>query len=176
MTHETQRKFLVNDLWRPDRARSIRCREGYLSADPDRLVRVVTSGEQATLTVTRVTPGRACTVFEYDIPLGEANLMLDSLCLAPVLEKERYREVFGGRVWTVDDYAAENRGLRLAGIELATTASFTRPAWLDAEVTGDPRYFSSNLWRQPFTRWSGDRRLTSGPPHGTREPATAPRP
>lgn len=170
MKRDTQRKFLVNELWRPDHARGTRLRQGYLSTDSDRLVRVVTEGDQGTLTIKRVTPGGDRIVLDYEIPRGEADLILDSLCLPPLLEKERFREVYAGHVWIIEQFAGDNLGLTLAEIELGSSETpFTQPPWLGEEVTDDPRYFSSNLWRHPFTRWShgraGDaRRLPASKP------------
>jgi CYTH domain-containing protein len=42
----------------------------------------------------------------------------------------------------------------LAEIELGREdEEFERPVWLGEEVSGDPRYFNSNLALSPFTRW-----------------------
>jgi adenylate cyclase len=47
-----------------------------------------------------------------------------------------------------------NQGLVIAEIELASDdQQFETPEWIGAEVTQDPRYFNSNLVRQPFSRW-----------------------
>jgi CYTH domain-containing protein len=31
--------------------------------------------------------------------------------------------------------------------------SFEKPEWIGDEVTGDPKYFNSNLILNPFTKW-----------------------
>ena len=31
--------------------------------------------------------------------------------------------------------------------------AFERPAWVVAEVTSDPRYFNSNLQKNPYSQW-----------------------
>jgi len=37
--------------------------------------------------------------FEYDIPLTDAQTMLDTLCEPPLIEKYRYRLPIGALVW-----------------------------------------------------------------------------
>jgi len=31
--------------------------------------------------------------------------------------------------------------------------AFEKPAWIGDEVSGDPRYFNSNLIKHPYSRW-----------------------
>ena len=38
-------------------------------------------------------------------------------------------------------------------IKLAENENFTKPAWLDKEVTGDNRYYNAMLTKHPYTRW-----------------------
>ncbi|MBY6242593.1 CYTH domain-containing protein [Methylosinus sp. Sm6] len=154
MALEIERKFLVNrDLWRP-RDDGTAFRQGYLSRAEDRVVRVRVAGGAAFLTVKGRTSGVARNEFEYPIPVEDAEQMLDRLCERPLVEKTRYEESVGGRLWTVDVFQGENDGLILAEIELATESeSFERPAWLGREVSGDPRYFNSELSKNPFGYW-----------------------
>ena len=156
MAREIERKFLViRDRWRPNGARGTHYRQGYLSTDPARVVRVRTAGDKALLTVKGPTVGTSRREYEYRIPVDDANEMLDQLCLRPLIEKVRYRQVFGGHTWEIDVFAGANDGLVVAELELPTEdAAFERPPWLGAEVSDDPRYFNSNLVRVPFTRWT----------------------
>ena len=42
----------------------------------------------------------------------------------------------------------------VAEIELVSEdQAFDKPRWVGEEVTGDPRYFNSNLIKHPFTKW-----------------------
>ena len=42
----------------------------------------------------------------------------------------------------------------IAEIELANDSEqFAVPAWAPAEVSDDPRYFNSNLVRNPYKNW-----------------------
>lgn len=156
MAIEIERKFLLkNQQWRAVAGVGCLIRQGYLSDQPERTVRVRVAGEQAWLTIKGKTEGVARLELEYSIPVAEAMQLLDQLCLKPLIEKYRYRIVQGDLVWEVDEFLGENAGLVVAEIELSTTDQvFDHPDWLGDEVSDDPRYFNSALIRQPFLRWS----------------------
>ncbi len=47
-----------------------------------------------------------------------------------------------------------NEGLIVAEIELESEdQKFEKPEWIGEEVTGDPKYFNSNLVNDPFASW-----------------------
>ena len=159
MALEIERKYLVRlDAWRPPASGGTIHRQGYLSVDSARVVRVRQAGRHAWLTIKGQNRGIARTEFEYPIPVADAKVMLETLCLSPVIEKTRYRVRFGGRVWEVDVFAGANAGLVVAEVELESeTAEVNRPPWAGPEVSDDPRYYNANLVRHPFTEWRGDR-------------------
>ena len=91
---------------------------------------------------------------EYEIPPEDANALLDDLCEKPLIEKNRYKIQYGGFTWEVDEFFGENDGLVVAEIELESEdQSFDKPEWVGEEVTGDVRYFNSNLIREPYSQW-----------------------
>ena len=151
---EIERKFLVTrELWRP-RNDGVAFRQGYLSRVEDRVVRVRIAGGAAFLTIKGRTSNVTRSEFEYPIPVEDAEIMLDRLCERPLIEKTRYEEVCGGHIWTVDVFQGENDGLIIAEIELGSEEEpFDRPGWLGREVSGDPRYFNSELSKRPFGYW-----------------------
>lgn len=155
MGREIERKFLLlPGAWRPDPAGGIRYRQGYLSSDPDRVVRVRTAGDRAYLTIKGRTSGITRSEFEYPIPLVDANALLANLCEPPLIEKTRYLVPYEGRTWEIDVFEGDNAGLVLAEVELPDeAAALTLPPWAGREVSDDPRYFNSNLARDPWTRW-----------------------
>jgi len=52
-------------------------------------------------------------------------------------------------------FHGDNEGLLVAEVELkAEDDVLELPAWVGEEVTGDPRYFNSNLLAHPFSRWT----------------------
>ena len=156
MAIEIERKFLLkNEQWRTVSGEGCLIRQGYLSDQPERTVRVRVAGEQAWLTIKGKTQGIARLELEYSIPVADAMQLLDQLCLTPLIEKYRYRIAQGDLVWEIDEFLGENAGLVVAEIELsAADQQFDRPDWLGDEVSDDPRYFNSALIRQSFSRWS----------------------
>jgi len=152
MAVEIERKFLVQgDSWRA--APAVFYSQGYLNRDKTRTVRVRIAGEQAFLTIKGVSVGASRAEFEYPIPLWDARELL-ALCEQPLIEKNRRKILYQGFVWEVDEFLGENLGLVVAEIELpAENSVFARPDWVGEEVTGEARYFNSNLSSTPFTRW-----------------------
>jgi adenylate cyclase len=154
MGEEIERKFLViGDGWR-DAAVGTRFRQGFLSTEPERTVRVRVAGTQGFITVKGKNVGATREEFEYAIPLLDAERMLDGLCKRPLIEKVRYTLSVGRHVWEVDVFEGENAGLRVAEVELGCEEeAFEKPDWAGEEVTDDPRYFNSNLVATPYATW-----------------------
>jgi len=155
MAREIERKFIVvGTTWKAG-ALGVRFRQGYLSTVKERTVRVRTEGTRAVLTVKGPTSGITRLEFEYEIPLDEANRMLDELCERPLVDKTRYRVDVGGLIWEIDEFHGDNDGLVLAEIELTSPdQAFVRPAWIGREVSYDPRYFNANLVAHPYRTWA----------------------
>jgi len=150
---EIERKFLVcGDAWRA-LAAPLLLRQGYLSSQPERVVRVRIEGEAAMMTVKGRSVGASRGEWEYPIPLADAEELL-RLCEQPLVEKYRRRIAFGGLIWEVDEFLGANAGLVVAEVELSSEdQAFDKPDWVGAEVSDDARYFNSNLIRHPYTRW-----------------------
>ena len=92
--------------------------------------------------------------FEYEIPRGDADRMLDTLALPSLIDKIRYKIPYQGFVWEVDEFLGDNAGLVVAEIELSDEGqAFERPGWIGEEVTGDRRYANSALASSPFCMW-----------------------
>ena len=154
MGKEIERKFLVKgDAWRA-LAQGTMYRQGYLNSVKERTVRVRTVGDKAFMTVKGITVGATRAEYEYEIPFGDCNAMLDNLAEKPIIEKKRYKIPFEGLVWEIDEFFGENQGLIVAEVELQSEdQQIPKPAWIGDEVSGDPRYFNSNLIKHPFTKW-----------------------
>ena len=157
MGKEIERKFLViGEAWR-GLAQGTLYRQGYLNSAKERTVRVRTVGDKAFLTIKGLTVGASRVEYEYEIPFEDGNFLLDNLAEKPIIEKKRYRIPQGKFVWEIDEFFGENQGLIVAEIELESEdEAFDRPEWAGQEVTGDPRYFNSNLIRLPYTRWQNN--------------------
>jgi CYTH domain-containing protein len=154
MGSEIERKFLVKgDSWRAG-AHGKPYRQGYLSTVKERTVRIRTVGEQGYITIKGITVGASRPEYEYEIPVKDANEMLDKLCERPIIEKTRYRIPQDDIAWEVDEFEGDNRGLIVAEVELKDENQKVRhPDWIGEEVTNDPRYFNANLVKKPYTTW-----------------------
>lgn len=153
---ETERKFLVRRGWRDAVIRTREIRQGYLSEDPDRAVRVrITDGQSAVLTVKGPRQGALRPEFEYPVPLADAGEILGRLCPQPLVEKVRH--YLGGPYdgWTVDEFFGSNSGLVLAELDADDAQSVTDlPPWIAEEVTEDLRFDNSRLHGSPYPGWA----------------------
>ncbi len=157
MQVEIERKFLVcGDGWQ-GKSSGVPFRQGYLQKSPC-TVRVRTEGTRGVLTIKSPEQGISRLEYEYEIPLADANAILDTLLAKHTLiYKTRYRVFHAGKTWIVDVFSRENAGLILAEIELQSeTERFDLPPWIGKEVTHDPRYKNSNLAEHPFSSWGTD--------------------
>lgn len=154
MGKEIERKYLVKSQDWKNLAEGVYYKQGYLSTVKERTVRVRTIGEKGYLTIKGVTVGVTRSEFEYQIPAEEANQMLDNLCEKPIIDKYRAKVEYKGLTWEIDEFHGENEGLVVAEVELITEDQVIElPEWIGEEVSGDPRYFNSNLIKHPFSQW-----------------------
>jgi adenylate cyclase len=152
---EIERKFLVkNELWREHVVAESKLVQGYLARGDNATVRVRTNGGSAHINIKGATAGIRRTEFEYEIPLVDAEELLQQLALQPNIEKTRFRVRCGDHIWDLDLFAGENSGLVLAEIELESEQEqFEMPPWAGDEVSDDSRYYNANLAQLPFNRW-----------------------
>jgi CYTH domain-containing protein len=153
MALEIERKFLVKENdWR--NGQGTMYRQGYLNSDKNRNVRVRVIDNRGYLTVKGISRGATRLEYEYEIPKAEADAMLDILCEKPLITKKRYIIEFKGFVWEVDEFFGDNQGLIIAELELKSEDQlFIKPEWIGDEVTGDSKYFNSNLIHRPYSTW-----------------------
>lgn len=154
MAVEIERKFLVDVAkWHPENE-GLKIRQGYIYADKERTVRVRTKGSKAFLTIKGPSNGISRAEFEYEIPVEDANEMLDTLCSKPLIEKIRHVEKHYNQTWEIDVFFGDNDGLVMAEAEIpAEDTEVIIPEWVTKEVSGDIRYFNSNLQKNPYKRW-----------------------
>ena len=154
MGMEIERKFLLkDDSWRA-KAMGTKYRQGYLNSTRERTVRVRTIDDKGFLTIKGVNRGATRMEYEYEIPVAEAEAMLSELCEKPLIEKYRYKIEYRGLIWEVDEFFGENQGLIMAEVELESEDQrYEKPQWIGEEVTGDPKYFNSNLINNPYRKW-----------------------
>ena len=150
---EIERKFLIKpELWQPP-VNGVEIKQGYLSVDPERVVRVRVAGEKAFLTIKGKPVGIVRTELEYEIPKNEAEVLLN-LCLDFPVEKIRFKEKIGELVWEIDIFKGENEGLIMAEVELADeNQNVDLPDWVGDEVSSDSRYYNAWLSQNPYSKW-----------------------
>lgn len=153
MNIEIERKFLLkNDNWR-EGAVGVHYKQAYLNEKGDNTVRVRIEGDKAKLTIKGKSSNISRLEFEYDIPMADAEALF-TLAKTPIVEKYRYKIMYAGNCWEVDEFLGLNRGLVVAEIELESeTQSFEKPDWIGMEVSGDKRYTNANLARKPYCEW-----------------------
>ena len=155
MALEIERKFLVcGDAWR-GLAEPVRMRQGYVPAENHATVRVRTTGEKAWITLKTPAKDLVRQEFEYEIPVADANAMLDSMC-GSIVEKNRYRipAAEQGLAWEVDEFLGANAPLITAEIELPNAEFAVKlPEWVGLEVTDDNRYKNNRLAERPYSTW-----------------------
>jgi adenylate cyclase len=155
MATEIERKFLVqNDLWRDQVIEESRLQQGYLANQNNASIRVRTANGRAWLNIKSATLGIRRLEFEYEIPLEDAEQILQEIAQQPFIDKIRYKVKCGDHVWDLDVFEGANNGLVVAEVELGTEdEAFEMPQWAGAEVSGDPRYYNVNLVQHPYRDW-----------------------
>lgn len=152
---EIERKFLMNsEKWELlEKPAGEFYRQGYLLTEPTKTIRVRQTSEQGFLTIKGISFGATRKEFEYEIPLEEARELLDHFAVAE-LSKIRYKISIGNHVWEVDEFLGKNEGLIVAEIELTSEDEhFEIPDWIGREVTGEEKYYNSNLVLKPYETW-----------------------
>ena len=156
MPKEIERKFrVVSEIWRDRVKRSRTLVQAYVADTEKCVVRVrIEDDARAVFTIKSRGTHLARDEFEYPIPLADAEILMESRQGA-ILHKTRYDVDYDSFVWEIDVYAGENEGLVIAEVELRSeTDEPPIPAFVGAEVTGQTRYYASELARRPYSEWS----------------------
>ncbi|WP_340076996.1 CYTH domain-containing protein [Leptobacterium sp. I13] len=153
---EIERKFLVSsEGYKETAIKTVRITQGFLNTDPERTVRVRIKEDKGYIAVKGKTNASGLTRFEWEkeIPHEEATELM-KLCEAFVIDKIRYEVPFINHLFEVDVFLGDNEGLVVAEVELISEAEkFSKPKWLGGEVTGDIKYYNSQLSKNPYKNW-----------------------
>lgn len=154
---EIERKFLVkNDSYKKEAHTKIYIKQGFLNSDKNRVVRIRITDEKAFLTIKGKSNSSGTSRFEWEkeIPISEANELFN-LCEPGIIEKTRFLVIIGNHVFEVDEFLHDNEGLVIAEVELSSeNESYASPDWIGLEVTGNEKYYNSNLSKLPFKFWT----------------------
>lgn len=153
---EIERKYLVtSESFKQEAFNQSRIVQGFLNTHPERTVRVRIKGSQGFLTVKGISnkAGTIRTEWETEISIADAeNLLL--LCEPGIIDKTRFEVKAGNHTFEVDVFSGENEGLVIAEVELnSENEEFQKPIWLGKEVTGELKYYNSQLSLNPFKNW-----------------------
>ena len=153
---EIERKFLVtSNSFKEQAFNKTRIIQGFLNTDKERTVRVRLKGDRGFLTVKGLSSNDGLSRFEWEteIPETDAKLLL-KLCEKGVIDKVRHEIKADNHTYEVDEFFGDNEGLIIAEIELNHISEiFKKPLWLGEEVTGNEKYYNSQLSKQPYKTW-----------------------
>jgi adenylate cyclase len=157
MATEIERKFLVkNENWKQNVESESRIKQGYLARQKNATIRVRVAKGKALLNIKSATSGISRSEFEYEIPIDDAEALLQTVAEQPFIDKTRYKVRCGAHLWDLDVFEGENSGLIMAEVELQSeNEPFELPDWAGTEVSGDSRYYNANLISNPFKNWGG---------------------
>ncbi len=155
MATEIERKFLVlNQDWQEYTMSKLHIVQAYLATNEFSSTRIRIQDDKANINIKSATLGISRTEFEYAIPLVDAQLMIDELCVKPVIDKIRYMVKNMQHTWEIDVFSGDNEGLIVAEIELSSPdETFEKPSWLGEEVSHDKRYYNVCLIQHPYKEW-----------------------
>jgi len=150
---EIERKFLVtSNAFKSEAFNTYTIKQGFLNSHKERTVRVRLKNDSGYLTVKGKSTSNGLSRFEWEkeIPLVEAEVLL-KLCEVGIIDKMRYEVKSGKHIFEVDEFFGDNEGLIIAEVELNSEDEyFEKPEWLGKEVTGDVRYYNSQLSKFPY--------------------------
>ncbi|EIY53458.1 MULTISPECIES: CYTH domain-containing protein [Bacteroides] len=155
MAQEIERKFLVIGDFKSQAFEQSRIIQGYISSARGRTVRVRIRNGRGYLTIKGASNESGTSRYEWEkeLSLHEAEELM-KLCEPGVIDKTRYLVRSGEHIFEVDEFYGENEGLIVAEVELnAEDEAFVKPSFIGQEVTGDVRYYNSQLMKKPYTTW-----------------------
>lgn len=155
MPREIERKFLVTGEYKSQAFAHSRIVQGYICSARGRTVRVRLRDGRGYLTIKGASDAAGMSRYEWEkeISREEAEELM-KLCEEGVIDKTRYLVRSGSHVFEVDEFYGDNEGLVMAEVELASEDEpFDRPAFIGREVTGDVRYYNSQLMKHPYKSW-----------------------
>lgn len=175
MAHEIEHKFLLRNNHYRQLGEPTYYRQGYIPTLNGMTVRARIAGTRAYITFKDHAVGLTRHEFEYEVPVDDAQQILTLMCSQPQIEKHRYvisledcldaegkpctatlpdGSPVSGMHWEVDEFMGDNDGLVVAEIEVPDeSVTFSLPAWVGEEVTGDHRYYNSQLCKKPYKSW-----------------------
>lgn len=158
MALEIERKFWVNADFKSYATSCSHIIQGYICSERGRTVRVRIRDHKGYLTIKGPSDKEGLVRYEFEKEIsGEDANALIQLCEPGIIDKKRYLVPYEGHLFEVDEFYGENTGLVMAEVELTSIDEFFyKPAFLGKELTGDRRFYNSQLRANPFTLWGAE--------------------
>lgn len=155
---EIERKFLIQGEYKSLASSHSHIIQGYICSQRGRTVRVRLRDDRAFLTIKGPSLDGGLSRYEFEKEISkDEGLSLLYLCEPGVIDKVRWLVPWQGHTFEVDEFGGENAGLVIAEVELQEENEFfERPPFLGKEVTGDRRYYNSQLRQNPYSQWDED--------------------
>ena len=162
---EIEKKFLVrNSDYKRQAFSSSHIQQGYICSDRGRTVRVRIRDHSGYLTIKGPSTDNGLSRYEFEkeISLEEAQELM-KLCEKSevtkkplIIDKIRYLVEYGHHTFEVDEFHGDNEGLVIAEVELKPGEDpneIDLPDFIGEDVTGNRKYYNSQLLNNPFTLW-----------------------
>ena len=153
---EIERKFLVlDDSYKALSYSHSHIVQGYICSGRGRTVRIRIRDAQGFITIKgpSVDGGLSRYEFEQEIPLADAEQLM-KLCEPGIIDKTRWLVKSGDFTFEVDEFHGDNDGLVMAEVEMQSVDDQpVLPPFIGQEVTGDRRYYNSQLRSNPYCSW-----------------------
>lgn len=153
---EIERKFLVtSNAFKEESFNALEVTQGFLNTDAARTVRVRIKGKKGFLTIKGESSNNGLSRFEWEKEISKTDAeALLKLCEKGIIDKIRYEVKVGKHTFEVDEFFGDNEGLIIAEVELnSENESFDIPNWLGEEVTGQIKYYNSQLSKLSYKNW-----------------------
>lgn len=158
---EIERKFLINNYnYKSLAYKSYHILQAYPSIDENCTVRIRLCGNNGFITIKGRSDEKGLCRYEWNKEISESEAKeLIGLC-SKVIDKTRYLIEYKDVVIEVDEFHGDNDGLVMAEVELpASDYVLVIPQWFGKEVTGDIKYYNSQLLLNPYKNWRLDNDL-----------------
>ena len=157
MAQEIERKYLVlDDSFKHEAFSKSHIQQGYICSERGRTVRIRIRDTRAYITIKgpSLNGGLSRYEFEQEIPLDDAQQLMQ-LCEPGIIDKTRWLVKSDRHTFEVDEFHGDNDGLVMAEVELENEQDTPKiPHFIGKEVTGDRRYYNSQLRQRPFKTWA----------------------
>jgi adenylate cyclase len=85
--------------------------------------------------------------------MDDAKELLDTLCTSEI-SKIRYKFNYHNKLWEIDEFLGDSKGLIIAEIELNSEDElYDLPDFILQEVTGEKKYYNAQLSINSFKNW-----------------------